>query len=260
MTSTGTSLSRQRAEPTSSSRAAGDPAFVTTHWSVVLNAGRSDTPRARDALARLCRTYWYPLYVHVRRRGYSPHDAQDLTQEFFARLLDRQSLAAADPNRGRFRTFLLTSLNNFVAAEWARARAQKRGGHHQTLSLDWAMAEERYELEPADRSSPDKAFDKRWALELLETVLQRLEQEYEREGKTAIFAALKQSLTGTRESQPYAELAGCLGLSEGAVKVAVHRLRKRYRELIRQEIADTVAGPEDVNQEMRYLFDALAGK
>jgi RNA polymerase sigma factor (sigma-70 family) len=233
--------------------------FLTTHWSVVLAVGRSDSTRSQTALARLCQTYWYPLYAYVRRRGHSPHDAQDLTQEFFARLLERHSLASADPNRGRFRSFLLSSLNHFLAHEWEKVRAQKRGGRCEVLSLDLALAEERYDLEPADTSSPDKLFDKHWAGALLEEVLNQLEAEYQQAGKAELFAGLKQTLTGTRESQPYAVLAARLGMNEAAIKVAVHRLRKRYRQLLRAEIANIVADSEQAEDELRYLFTALAG-
>jgi len=245
--------------PPSSSEALPRPAFVTTHWSVVLHAGRGDSTGAAADLSRLCQTYWYPLYAFVRRRGHPPHDAQDLTQEFFCRLLDGRLLARASPHRGRFRSFLLASLNNFLAHEWEKARAAKRGGGRPALSLDLAAAERRYELEPVDEASPDKAFDKQWALRLLETVLTRLELEYQRQGKAALFAPLKQTLAGTRQSQPYAQLAGTLAMSEGAIKVAVHRLRRRYRELIREEISLTVLAPEEVASEMRHLLDALAG-
>jgi RNA polymerase sigma factor (sigma-70 family) len=235
------------------------PVFVTTRWSVVLAAGRSDTTRSRDALARLCQTYWYPLYAYARRRGYSAHDAQDLTQEFFARLLEKQSLAAADPERGRFRSFILAAMNNFLAQEWEKARAKKRGGGVELISLDLAQAEQRYDLEPATSETPDKDFDKKWALALLESVMVQLECEYVRESKAELFTALKQTLTGSRESQPYAELAVTLGMNEGAIKVVVHRLRKRYRELLQDEIANTVSSTEEIKEEMRHLFAALTG-
>lgn len=247
-------------QPAATQRVIGQPAFVTTHWSVVVAAGRNDTERARDALARLCQTYWHPLYAYVRRVGNSPHDAQDLTQEFFARLLERRSLAGADPERGRFRSFLLTAMNHFLVNEWQKARAQKRGGGAHVLSLDLAAAEERFDLEPTDNSSPDKVFEKQWALTLLNNVLMQLEGEFRREGKGDLFAALKQTLTGTRESQPYSELAAKSGMNENAIKVAVHRLRKRYRELIRAEIAGTLARTQDIEEEMQHLFDVLAGK
>lgn len=243
----------------SSNRVARQPAFVTTHWSVVLKAGRNDTTRARDALASLCQTYWYPLYVFVRRRGYSPPDAQDLTQAFFLGLLEQQSLAHADPRRGRFRSFLLGAMNYFLADEWKKARAQKRGGGRKILSLDLAVAEQRFDLEPADNATPDKAFDRRWATILLDVVLGRLENEYRREDKVELFDAIKQTLTGTRESQPYAALAVRLDMNEGAVRVAVHRLRQRYRELLQAEIASTVGSPEEVKEEMRHLFKVVAG-
>jgi len=248
------------AQPGSPGVMARQPAFITTHWSVVLAAGRNDTTRARAALARLCQTYWYPLYAYARRRGNPPHDAQDLTQEFFARLLERHSLAAANPSCGRFRSFLLTAMNHFLVNEWNKARAEKRGGGIPALSLDLAAAEERFDLEPADQATPDKIFDRQWALTLLNEVLNRLEADYQREGKIELFAALKQTLTGPRESQPYAQLAAKLGLTEGAVKVAVHRLRKRYRELIRAEIAHTLDQTQDIEEEMRHLFSALAGR
>lgn len=233
------------------------PVFVTTKWSVVLAAGRGGTTGARPALEKLCRTYWYPLYAYVRRRGYSPEDAQDLTQAFFAQLLEDRSLAGADPSLGRFRSYLLAAMNHFLTDEWKKARAQKRGGGCQVLSLDWAAAEERFDLEPADDSGPDKIFEKQWALALLAEVLNRLELEYQNEGKADLFAALRQTLMGTRESQPYAELAAALGMNESAIKVGVHRLRKRYRELIREEIAGTLERSQDIDEEMRCLFSAL---
>jgi RNA polymerase sigma factor (sigma-70 family) len=233
---------------------------VTTKWSVVLAAGRSDTTGAQTALEKLCRTYWYPLYAYVRRRGHSPEDAQDLTQAFFAQLLEDRSLAGADPNLGRFRSYLLTAMNHFLTDEWKKARAQRRGGGCEVLSLDWAAAEERFDLEAAEDSTPDKIFEKQWALALLAAVLKGLEFEYQNDGKKDLFTALKQTLMGTRESQPYAELGAALGMNESAVKVAVHRLRKRYRELIREEIAGTLERSRDIEEEMKCLFSALAGR
>lgn len=247
------------AETGSSASVRPQAAFNTTHWSVVLAVTHSDSTRAREALAKLCQTYWYPLYAYVRRRGYSAPDAQDLTQAFFEQLLERRSLAGATPGLGKFRSFLLTSLKNFLASQWKQGIAQKRGGGAPILSLDWAAAEERFDLEPATQASPDKLFDKQWALTILGDVLNRLGREYQSEGKTDLFAALKATLLGLRESQPYAELAVRLGLSESAIKVAVHRLRKRYRELIREDIANTLDDPREVEGEMRYLFQALAG-
>jgi len=235
------------------------PAFVTTHWSVVLAAGHNDTPRAQAALERLCRAYWYPLYAYVRRRGHSPEDAQDLTQEFFARLLARNWLGSADPGKGRFRTFLLTALKHFLADEWDRLKAQKRGGGQRALPLDVETAESRFQLEPADPLTAEKVYERRWAQTLLETVFEELRQAYAAEGKADLFAELKGSLVQARAAVPYADLAARLNLSEGAVRVAVHRLRRRYRELLRAEIAHTVAEPGEVEEELRYLFRALAG-
>lgn len=234
------------------------PAFVTTHWSVVLAAGCSDTTRARDALARLCQTYWYPLYTYVRRRGYSPEDAEDLTQQFFARLLERKAMATVSPKKGKFRSFLLGAMNHFLADEWDKARAQKRGGC-KIISLDTAAAEMRYNQEPAETLTPEKAYDRRWALTLLEEVYRQLQQEYERNGKGALFEELRFCLTGQRSTIAYADLAKRLGLSESAVKVAVHRLRQRYRKLLRHLIAETVSTPDEAEEELRYLLRALAG-
>jgi RNA polymerase sigma-70 factor (ECF subfamily) len=248
-----------RVETGSSAPVGPQAAFCTTHWSVVLAVRKADSPQAREALARLCQTYWYPLYAYVRRRGYPAHDAQDLTQTFFERLLGRESLATATPARGKFRTFMLTSMQYFLASEWKHRRAQKRGGGCELLSLDWAAAEARFDLEPATHASPDRLFEKQWALTVLAEVLSRLEREYQSEGNTALFAALKQTLMGLRESQPYAELALKLGISESAVKVSVHRLRKRYRDLIRAEIGSTLEDPREVEEELRHLFQALAG-
>jgi len=235
-------------------------AFVTTHWSVVVATGCNETSESRNALEQLCRVYWYPLYAHVRRRGHTPEDAQDLTQEFFARLLERQWLARADRACGRFRTFLLVALDRFLANAWDKARAQKRGGGALTLPLQLDTAETRYGLEPADPRTPEQAFERRWAIALLDEVLRRLEAEQQTEGKAALFARLKPCLAGESASLPYGQIAGATGLSEGAVKVAVHRLRQRYRELLRAEIAQTVASTEDVDAEMRHLFHVLAGR
>ena len=236
-----------------------DAWFVTTHWSVVLSAGHSDTPRAADALQRLCKAYWYPLYAYVRRRGHSPHDAQDLTQGFFVCLLERQSLVNADPNKGRFRSFMLGAMNYFLANEWAKMQTQKRGGGHEILSLDLAAAEKRFDLEAADHTAPDKAFDKAWATALLDKVLSQLEEEFRREKKLAMFATLKQTLAGPRESQPYVALGAQLNMNEGAVRTAAHRLRKRYRQLLEAEIANTVASPDEVKEEMAYLLTVVSG-
>jgi RNA polymerase sigma factor (sigma-70 family) len=225
----------------------------------VLTAGNSDTARAHAALETLAQSYWYPLYAYVRRRGYSPEDAQDLTQEFFARLLARNWVGSADPEKGRFRTFLLTAMSHFLADEWDRLRAQKRGGGQRVLPLEVTSAETRFQLEPADPLTPEMIYERRWAQTLLETVFERLRRDYEAEGKATLFAELKGSLVQARAAVPYADLAVRLGLSEGALRVAVHRLRQRYRELLRAEIAHTVAGPGEVEEELRYLFRVLAG-
>jgi RNA polymerase sigma factor (sigma-70 family) len=236
------------------------PVFVTTHWSVVVNAGGSDTTVAREALARLCQTYWYPLYAYVRRRNFSPPDAEDLTQEFFARFLEHRWVGDADREKGRFRTFLLSAMNHFLANEWDKARAQKRGGGVPLLPLEIDTAETRYVREPADNVTPEQHFEQRWAMTLLETVVNRLRAEYEQDGKTAMFAALNPCLVGDRTAQPYEELARKLGITEGAVKSAVHRLRQRYRQLLRDEIAQTVAGPSEVEEELRHLIAVLGGR
>jgi RNA polymerase sigma factor (sigma-70 family) len=233
-------------------------AFVTTHWSVVVSAGRSDTTRARDALGKLCQTYWLPLYAYVRRAGHSPADAQDLTQEFFGRLLERHTLAQADPERGRFRSFLLASLKHFLINEWEKGRARKRGGRARMIPLQLGTAETRCAQLAAPDDTPDRAYDRQWALALLETVLDRLRQEYVDAGREDLFAGLKDTLAGGRAEIPYRDLGAQLGMSEGAVKVAAHRLRRRYRELLREEIANTVAGPEQVEEELRQLFAALS--
>ncbi len=232
--------------------------FVTTHCSVVLTAGSRDTTRAQAALEKLCRAYWYPLYAYVRRRGQSVEDAQDLTQEFFARVLERNWLARADQAKGRFRTFLLTAMERFLANEWDKVRALKRGGGFRNIPIQLDTAETRYGVEPADTHTPEQAFEYRWALALLDEVIGQLEAEFRARDQADLFKALKPCLVGNRASQPYAELAARLGMEEGAVKVAVHRLRQRYRELLRAEIANTVDSPGQVDAEMRHLFNVLA--
>jgi RNA polymerase sigma-70 factor (ECF subfamily) len=226
---------------------------------VVLSAGEKDSPQWSAALETLCRSYWYPLYAYVRQRGHSPEDAQDLTQEFFTRLLARNWIGSVDPHRGRFRTFLLTAMSRFLAGEWDRLKAQKRGGGQRVLPLDIETAETRFQLEPADPVTPEKTYERHWAQTVLDTVLERLRQAYAAEGKADLFAELKGSLTQARAAVPYAKLAARLNVSEGALRVAVHRLRQRYRELLRAEIAHTVAGPGEVEEELRYLFRALTG-
>lgn len=234
--------------------------FATTHWSVVLTAGRSDTTRSQDALTKLCQTYWYPLYAYVRRHGYSAHDAQDLTQAFFAHLLERHSIAEADPKRGRFRSFMLGVMNHFLANERDRAGAQKRGGGATHLPLQFDTAETRYGHEPSDNTTPEQNYERRWAMALLEEVLRRLASEYKLDGRSELFVAINPCLVGERANQPYAELATRLGVSENTIKSAVHRLRQRYRQLLREEIAHTVAVPGEVDEELRHLFTVLGRK
>jgi len=231
--------------------------FVTTHWSVVLAAGHSSVPGAQEALETLCRAYWYPLYVYVRRQGQSPHDAQDLTQEFFARLLEKKYLRLADPDRGRFRAFLLKSLKHFLVNEWEKARTQKRGGGQCVIPLDADIAESRYAAEPAQALTLDQVYEKRWAVTLIEAVLARLRESYAVACQLQVFETLKGFIWGDQTTLSYAELALQLGLTEGAVKVAVHRLRGRYRELLRAEIAKTVATPGEVDEELQHLIAVL---
>jgi RNA polymerase sigma factor (sigma-70 family) len=231
--------------------------FATTHWSLVLNAGHRGSTGSRRCLAALCESYWFPLYAFVRREGYSPPDAQDLTQEFFARLLEKKYLAVADPQRGRFRSFLLATLKHFLGHQRDRAKAQKRGGRRTTVSLDFQSAENRYNLEPAHELTPERLFERRWALALLERVLKGLRDEHAAAGKLDLFERLKEFLTGAGGSQPYQQIADELAMTEGAVKVAVHRLRRRYRELLEEEIAQTVAGPEEIEDERRALLAAV---
>ena len=235
-----------------------DPQFTTTHWSVVLLAGQADSPHATEALEKLCRTYWYPLYVYVRRQGNSPEDAQDLTQNFFSRLLEKNYFAKADPDRGKFRTFLLRSMKNFLVNEWKRAGRVKRGGDLTFLSFDANVAEDRYAAEPANESNPDTAYEQRWAVTLIEQVLTALRQEFNAADKARLFEELKGFIWGDKSTASYAEIAGHLNLTEGTVKVAVHRLRQRFRELLRAEVAHTVARPEDVDDELRYLISVAS--
>jgi len=237
----------------------GAQQFATTRWTMVLMAGHGGATQSRRALEELCQTYWYPLYAYVRRLGNGPEDAQDLTQEFFARLIAKQFLGGVDRTKGKFRSFLLASLKHFLANEWDKARAQKRGGSHASIALDAQAAERRYALEPAHELSADRVFERRWALTLLDEVLKRLRKEYSADGKAALFDQLKETLTGERGSIPYPQIAQRLGMTTGAVKVAVHRLRQHYRERLRAEVANTVAAPSEVEDELRHLFAALSG-
>jgi DNA-directed RNA polymerase specialized sigma24 family protein len=234
-----------------------NPVFATTHWSVVLSAGTSNSPEANQALEILCCTYWYPLYAYVRRKGYDASDAQDLTQEFFARLLARNYLSVADRNRGKFRSFLLGSLEHFLAREWTKAHAQKRGGGRPPISLDEAATENRYLHEPAHELTAEKIFERRWATALLDQAMSRLREECLASQKGDLFEKTQNYLSGERGEASYAGLAASLAMSEGAIKVAVHRLRQRYGELVRAEIAQTVTNPEEADEELRYLFAVL---
>jgi RNA polymerase sigma-70 factor (ECF subfamily) len=231
--------------------------FASTHWSLVVAAGQRDRPESAAALASLCQLYWYPLYAYARRRLSCPEDAQDLTQEFFARLLEKDYLQQADPRRGRFRSFLLTAFKHFLAKEHERAQAQKRGGGRKPLPLDFANGEERYQREPSHEATAETLYERGWALTLLEQALARLREEQAGAGKQLLFACLKETLTGADTPRPYTELAAELGMSVEAIKVTVHRLRRRYAELLRAEIAQTVATAEEVEDELRDLFAAV---
>jgi RNA polymerase sigma-70 factor (ECF subfamily) len=231
--------------------------FATTHWSVVVEAGQSDSPKASEAISQLCQAYWYPLYAYVRRKGYQAPDAQDLTQEFFARLLARNYVTGADRGRGKFRSYLLGALEHFLAKEWRRAQAEKRGGGRADFSLDEVDAEKRYLLEPSHDLTPAKIFDRRWATTLLEKAMMRFEEECRAEQKAELFEKVKPLLSGDSTEAPYAEMARSLNMSEGAFKVAVHRLRQRYGEMVRAEIAQTVADPDEIEQELQELLMAL---
>ena len=231
--------------------------FTTTHWSVVLAAEQSESPQAAQALEQLCRTYWYPLYAYVRRRGYGPEDAQDLTQEFFLRLLRKDYLAQVDPRKGKFRSFLLAAINHFLANEWDRANAVKRGGRVTFLALDHDSAEQRLAEISLERS-PEQIFERCWALAFLQEVLGRLRDEVDQAGRSAHFAELKVFLTGEQSSVSYAVLAAKLGTNEASLRKEVQRLRHRYGELLREEIARTVASPAEVEDELCHLFTVLS--
>jgi len=232
--------------------------FATTHWSVVLSAGQPESERYHQALEALCRTYWFPLYAYLRRHGFNAQKAEDHIQAFFASLLEKRGLRLADPKRGRFRSFLLTALKHFLANESAHAQAQKRGGGHKILSLNIENAESQYIREPRDELSPEKLFERSWALAVLDRTMVRLQAEKVAEKKQKLFDCLKVYLTADKNAVPYNEIATNLKMTEGAVKVAVYRLRRRYRDLLRDEIAQTVTTEEQINEEIRDLFAALA--
>lgn len=231
--------------------------FLSTHWSIVLRAGRADDSDARDALAFLCQRYWYPLYVFVRQKGVDPEGAEDVTQGFFVRLIEKQVLEQAAPARGRFRSFLLASLQNFLANEWDRANAQKRGGGRPLLSFDIEAGESRLRFEPSHDLTPEKIFDRAWAVQLLELVVGRLRNEFADKGKAEEFDRLQEFLAGKAADASYEQAAAELGMSPAAVRQAAHRLRKRYRELLRAEVAQTVADEDEIDDEIRGLFESL---
>jgi len=252
-----TTQSEARASTPAGGGQQGHPVFVTTHWSVVAAAGHGDTPGAQATLEKLCRSYWYPLYAFVRRCGRSPEDAQDSTQAFFAELLEHNWVADEDQSKGRFRTLLLVAMRRFLAKEWHKARALNRGGRIRLVPLELDAAETRYSLEPADTRTPEQVFERHWAATLLASVLGRLREEHEREGKKEYFETLEHCLVRDREKQPYAALGAKLGVSEGAVKMAVCRLRERYRECLKEEIGHTVAAASEVEAELHHLFRVL---
>ncbi len=232
--------------------------FATTSWSQVLAVRDGSPNEAQQALAALCEAYWYPLYVFVRRQGIDPEDARDLTQAYFAQLLEKDYLHDVDPSEGRFRAFLKVSCKHFLTKERDKARALKRGGKANTISLAAEEAEGRYRFEPVDRLTPEEIFERRWALTVLERVLEKLRQEFSEADKEEEFVRLKGCLTGEEPRIPYRQVATELGSSEGAVKASVHRLRQRFGRLLREEIVETVAHPGDVDDEVRHLLGVIA--
>ncbi|REJ87054.1 MAG: sigma-70 family RNA polymerase sigma factor [Planctomycetota bacterium] len=231
--------------------------FATTHWSLVLAAGNREHEQSHHALEALCRAYWPPLYAYVRRRVSDVHEARDLTQAFFARLLEKHYVADADPNRGRFRAFLITAFKHFLSNEWEKARAIKRGGGRRVLSLDFDSADSQVRIDPASRLTAEQQYDRQWAITLLERIMDLLETEFTRKGKANHFEALKGFIVGDHAGTTYSQVANRLGMTEAAAKKAGSRLRRRYRELLREEIAQTVSGPDEVEDELRNLFAAL---
>ena len=236
---------------------AGNARFATTHWSLVVSAGSDSTPEGRAALESLCASYWYPLYAFARRGGSEAHAAQDLVQGFFAELLEKDWIRQADRSRGRFRTFLLAAFRHHASHEREKARALKRGGGRPVLPLDFEAGEGRYLLEPADERTPERLFERRWALTLLDEALTRLREEHERAARLDLFEALRGTLVAGGAPSSWAEVGERLGMTEGAVKVAAHRLRRRYREVLRRAIGETVADPSEVDDEIRHLMESL---
>ena len=232
--------------------------FPTTQWTEVLAAGRTDSPQGARALERLCQTYWYPLYAFIRRRGYDPHTAEDLTQEFFAGLFERDALSGVSQERGRFRSFLLASVTNVLRNDWDKRNAQKRGGGRRIISFDETSPEERYRSEPVDGITPERLFERRWALLLVERVLKRLEAEHASKEEHEFFEAVRPFLIEEADAAARARVAAQLKMSEGALKVALHRFRRRFGELLRREVAHTVGSQEEVEAEIRHLLDVLS--
>lgn len=237
----------------------GEREFRTTHWSVVLAAGDSRSPECTDALEKLCQAYWYPLYAFARRQGYDPEAAKDLTQEFFSRLLTNDGLETVDRSKGKFRSFLLASMKNLMANERKRAHRQKRGGGSAHFSLDAAVAENRYQLDPLDEMTPERIFERRWAETVIDSVTRRLQEEFVQAGMARRFEELKVFLLADEEPASYAEIARRLEMSEGAVRTAIYRVRQRYGELFRAEIAQTVSGLSEMEEEIRHFLGVLAG-
>lgn len=238
----------------------GQQDFPHTRWSLVVEATQGASSKSAAALELICRTYWYPLYAYVRRSGQSPHDAEDLTQEFFHRLLDKRWLTDANQEKGKLRTFLITALKNFMANEWRRASSQRRGGNRTHIPIDTVFAESRYAADPTAPLPADHLYERQWALTLLDLTLERLKREFVTAGKPGNFEALKECLMAARGEMDYKAMAARLGSSEGATRVAVHRLRKRFREIYREEVLLTLPEGTDLNSELRCLAEALSSQ
>jgi DNA-directed RNA polymerase specialized sigma24 family protein len=231
--------------------------FATTCWSVVISAGRDSTPDSKRALESLCETYWYPLYTYVRRRVPDVNEAQDLTQAFFAELLEKNYVGSAAPDRGRFRAFLLTAFKHFLSKQWEKAKSQKRGGGRVPISLDFESADSTLRIEPASGLTAEQCYDQQWAIALLGHILERLEIEFEKAGKAKLFDLLKEFIIGDHTGTTYAQVAESLNMTEAAARKSASRMRRRYGELLREEIVQTVAGPDEVDDEIRNLFATL---